>query len=115
MLTNKVNRDGYDKAKSFTLYAEITLSEFIKAADPHEYLSGYNKFNITPECRELLKNVKLPKDIDTMCEDLKICGRKEFSDLLKLRHRYIADIENRNKEEKQKLKEERLKNAPAKT
>jgi len=32
-----------------------------------------------------------------ICEDLKICGRKEFSDLLKMRHSYNVDIDKKIK------------------
>jgi len=97
LLTTKKNRDGYDKAKSFNLYAECDFVDFLKSNDPHEYLSGYNRFVLNEEALALIKNIKLPVDFTKMCDDLKVCGRKEFSDLLKVRHRYIGDIESANR------------------
>ena len=51
-------------------------------------MSSYNKFVISRETRENLKSVKLPSDLDQICEDLKVCGRREFSELLKLKYKY---------------------------
>lgn len=62
--------------------------EFLQSASPHEYLSGFNRFKITKEARSALEGIRLPTDLDMMCEDLKTCGRREFSDLLKVRHKY---------------------------
>jgi len=101
LLSTKVNRSGYDEANQ-QLWAECDLLEFIKSADPHEYLSGFNKFTISEEAKEAIKGQKVPGDLDSICSDLKVCGRREFSELLKLRLKYVHNIEKANKEEKEK-------------
>lgn len=100
LLTTKRNRSGYDEEdKNQTMWAECDLMEFIKASDPHLYLSGFNKFTISEETRaETLKHAKFPKDLEIFICDLKTCGRKEYSDLLKFRLKYVHAIEAINKE-----------------
>jgi len=88
LLTSKVNRDGFADDVKQSLYTECDLVDFIHSADPHSYLSSFNKFIISDAAREMIKDIKGPKDLNIMCEDLKLCGRKEFSDLLKLRYSY---------------------------
>ena len=61
-------------------------------------MSGFNKFLITDEFKEALKDIRKPADLELICEDLKICGRKEFSDLLKMRHSYNVAIDKKIKE-----------------
>jgi len=97
------------------LYAECDLMDFIKAAEPHEYLSGFNRFIITEEARKAIEGFKLPSDLESICSDLKVCGRREFSDLLKLRLKYTSVIDNNNKLEKEKKREEIEANRPPKT
>jgi len=36
--------------------------------------------------------------LELICDDLKLCGRKEFSDLLKMRHSYNVNIDKKIKE-----------------
>jgi hypothetical protein len=45
-----------------------------------------------------LKDTKKPAELELICEDLKVCGRKEFSDLLKMRHVYNVSIDKKIKE-----------------
>jgi|TARA_B110001450_G_C17649654_1_gene492710 hypothetical protein len=61
-------------------------------------LSGFNKFIIDDEFKEALKDIRKPADLELICEDLKICGRKEYSDLLKMRHSYNVAIDKKIKE-----------------
>lgn len=61
-------------------------------------MSGFNKFIITDEFREALKDIKKPAELELICADLKTCGRKEFSDLLKMRHAYNVAIDKKIKE-----------------
>jgi hypothetical protein len=42
---NKKNRSGYEDNKEL-LYAECDFSDFLNSTDPHEYLSGFNKFRM---------------------------------------------------------------------
>jgi hypothetical protein len=97
LLTNKKNRSGYADDKE-VLYAECDFVEFLNSADPHEYLSGFNKFNFDQQAEELIKDLKPPKDLKFICEDLKTCGRREFSELLKLRYKYNVENQRKMKE-----------------
>lgn len=72
--------------------------DFLQSQDPHEYLSGFNKFRIDEAAREVVKGLKGPHDLDDIVTDLKVCGRREFSELLKLRHTYNTQIEKKQKE-----------------
>jgi len=49
----------------------------------------------------MTKGIKLPKELDIICDDLKLCGRKEFSDLLKVRYQYNVEKGRKAKEEKE--------------
>ena len=61
----KKHKEGYDNAiNQTTLFAECDLKDFLLSSDPHEYLSGYNKFNITDEAKQMLDGVKLPSDLE---------------------------------------------------
>lgn len=115
LLTEKKNRGGYDENAGKMLYAECELMEFIKSSNPHMYLSSFNKFKITDEVMEELKDTKKPKDLEHICLDLKLCGRKEFSDLLKMRLVYINAIELKNKSENEKKRQEVRDARPPKT
>jgi hypothetical protein len=46
----------------------------------------------------LIKDLKPPKDLKFICEDLKTCGRREFSELLKLRYKYNVENQRKMKE-----------------
>lgn len=70
------------------------------------YLTGFNKFRITDEVREAIKGMKQPKDLEIICEDIKVCGRREYSDLLKLRLVYVNTIDAKNRSENDKIKAE---------
>ena len=45
----------------------------------------------------MIKNIKAPKELDIICQDLKVCGRREFSDLLKLRYKYNVEKDRQKK------------------
>ena len=70
------------------------------------YLSDFNKFRISEESLEALKDTKKPKDLEFICQDLKVCGRKEFSDMLKMRLSYVNAIDAKNRTENEKKRAE---------
>ena len=39
--------------------------------------------------------MKVPADLQTMCDDLKVCGRAEFAKLIRLRHKYENILKRR--------------------
>lgn len=96
LLTQKVNRSGYEDGRSI-LFTECDFMEFLEAASPHEYLSGFNRFKMSKEALAAIEGLRLPSDLEIMCEDLKTCGRREFSELLKVRHKYQLRLQNQGK------------------
>jgi AdoMet-dependent rRNA methyltransferase SPB1 len=104
LLTNKVNRGGYADDATMNITNVVDLSEFLQSQDPHEYLSSFNKIRIDDEGRKMIKDLKPPTDLENMCEDLKCCGRRELSELLKLRYKYNVSIERARKSEKEAKK-----------
>lgn len=59
--------------------------------------------------KENEKVMKPPTDLKEMCDDLKVCGRREFSHLVRLRHKYqyLEDSKAKKVEqEERKLKKE---------
>ena len=58
-----MNRGGYaDDANQ--LYAECDLVDFLTASAPHEFLSSFNKFRIDDKAKEMLEDIKQPKDLE---------------------------------------------------
>ena len=68
------------------------------------------QFHIDNEAAQFMKDnqkvMKPPTDLQDMCADLKVLGRREFSHLIRLRHKYVSITES---EIKAKEKEEREK------
>lgn len=48
----------------------------------------------------MIKDIKFTNDLEAICSDIKVCGRKEFSDLLKLKYNYGVKIGRAAKDEK---------------
>jgi len=82
----------------------VDLSEFIQSQDPHEFLSTFNRIRIDDAGKEMIKDLKPPSDLESMCLDLKCCGRRELSELLKLRYKYNVVIDRARKSEKEAKK-----------
>lgn len=97
LLKQKVNRDGYQDG-ALQLYAECDIMDFLQSADPHEYLTNFNKFLIDESAQKVLSELKRPKDLEIMVQDLKVCGRREYAELLKLKHLYNMSIEKKKQE-----------------
>lgn len=81
--------------------------DFLKAADPYQYLSEFNRFTISGEARDVIDKVcKKSIDFDSICSDLKVCGRREFQELIKLRLHYLHTIESENRAANEKRRAE---------
>ena len=90
LLTVKKNRSGY--ATEGQQFNECDLMDYLQSQDPHKYLSTMNRFKLDEPAMTAIKDLKPPKDLKLIVEDLKVAGRKEFSDLLKLRYKYDIAI-----------------------
>ncbi len=58
LLTFKRNRGGYEETHGGpNLYAECDLMEFITSQNPHQYLSGFNKFRLSDEAKAAIEDM----------------------------------------------------------
>jgi AdoMet-dependent rRNA methyltransferase SPB1 len=78
---SKRHRGGYEDGKN-VLYNECEMIEFLESQDPYQYLTSYNKFIIdvkTKEAQEKFgKDLKTPKELEIITQDIKVLGRREF-------------------------------------
>ena len=100
LLNQKVNRGGYADGVN-QLFTECDLVDFLTASEPHEYLSSFNRFKIDDTAKGMLADIKVPSDLETICGDLKLCGRREFQELLKLRYKLNVSVQRKKKEIKE--------------
>ena len=54
------------------------------------------------------KTMKPPTDLQDMCADLKVLGRREFSHLIRLRHKYVGIIDSETRAKKKEEKEKEM-------
>ena len=57
--------------------------------------------------KESPKELKPPADLATICEDVKVCGKRELYSLLRLRHKYQVLMEREVKEMKAEERKKR--------
>jgi hypothetical protein len=86
------------------VFHEIELSEFLNSADPHEYLSSFNRIKMDAAGLAMIADLKPPGDLESFCMDLKCCGRRELSELLKLRYKFNVATDRAKKSEKEARK-----------
>lgn len=96
----RVNRNGYDEeaiARNM-LYVEADFMDFLESQDPYEYLTKFYKLNLDVKAKEVIaansKILKVPDDFESMLSDLKVCGRREFQNLLRIHHKYQNIVRN---------------------
>ena len=65
--------------------------------------------------KDMIKDLKAPSDLEFICQDLKVCGRREFQELLKLRYKYVVSIERKKQAIKDAKKAEEEANKPEMT
>lgn len=63
----------------------------------------------------MIKDLKGPSDLEFIIQDLKVCGRREFQELLKLRYKYHVSIERKKVAIKEAQKAEDDANRPEMT
>lgn len=73
--------------------------------EPHDYLATYNKFVLDDESRKAIAGMKHPADLEEICADLKVCGRREMSELLKIRYKYSVSKIPKEEEPAERPKE----------
>jgi len=103
----KKNRTGYEDEKH-VLYDETTFFDYLESEDPYEYLTKFNRLIIDEKSKDILKKheqaLKPPTDLELVVQDIKVLGRREFSHLLRLRHKYQLMNKRNNQAIEQKEK-----------
>lgn len=86
----KPKAEGYAEG-DLTLYHRTSVTDFLQAANPVDFLSKASEITIDDE--ELAQHPATTEDIRACCQDIKVLGRKELRSLLNWRtrlRRYVA-------------------------
>ncbi|XP_052052709.1 pre-rRNA 2'-O-ribose RNA methyltransferase FTSJ3 [Apodemus sylvaticus] len=86
----KPKAEGYAEG-DLTLYHRTSVTDFLRAANPVDFLSKASEITIDDE--ELAQHSATTEDIRACCQDIKVLGRKELRSLLNWRtklRRYVA-------------------------
>ncbi|XP_055264172.1 pre-rRNA 2'-O-ribose RNA methyltransferase FTSJ3 [Moschus berezovskii] len=86
----KPKAEGYAEG-DFTLYHRTSVTDFLRAANPVDFLSKASEISLDDE--ELAQHPATTEDIRVCCQDIKVLGRKELRSLLNWRtklRRYVA-------------------------
>lgn len=86
----KPKAEGYAEG-DLTLYHRTSVTDFLRAANPVDFLSKASEISIDDE--ELAQHPLTTQDIRACCQDIKVLGRKELRSLLNWRtklRRYVA-------------------------
>ncbi|XP_008844811.1 pre-rRNA 2'-O-ribose RNA methyltransferase FTSJ3 [Nannospalax galili] len=86
----KPKAEGYAEG-DFTLYHRTSVTDFLRAVNPVDFLSKASEISIDDE--ELAHHPATTEDIQACCQDIKVLGRKELRSLLNWRtklRRYVA-------------------------
>ncbi|KAL1777590.1 pre-rRNA processing protein FTSJ3 [Sigmodon hispidus] len=86
----KPKAEGYAEG-DLTLYHRTSGTDFLRAANPVDFLSKASEISIDDE--ELAQHPATTEDIRACCQDIKVLGRKELRSLLNWRtrlRRYVA-------------------------
>eukprot|EP00466_Bigelowiella_natans_P016138 jgi/Bigna1/74851/fgenesh1_pg.31_\ len=81
----KRHREGYEEGATL-LYKEVEALDFIKSEVPVDMLGKYNAFTFKgDESAKLKEHDETSEEVIACCSDLKVLGKKDFSNLLKWR------------------------------
>ncbi|KAM4824344.1 pre-rRNA 2'-O-ribose RNA methyltransferase FTSJ3 [Urocitellus parryii] len=86
----KPKAEGYAEG-DLTLYHRTSVTDFLRAANPVDFLSKASEISINDE--ELAQHPATTEDIQACCQDIRVLGRKELRSLLNWRtklRRYVA-------------------------
>lgn len=68
------------------------------------------QLNLDTKAKEIIaansKILKVPEDFESMLNDLKVCGRREYQNLLRIHHKYQNIVRNGKQAQEKKQKEE---------
>ncbi|NXW56598.1 SPB1 protein, partial [Eurystomus gularis] len=96
----KPKAEGYADGDT-TLYHRFTLMDFLKAANPVDFLSKANE--ITLEDGELENHSSTTEELRQCCKDIRVLGRKELRALLNWRTKLRRFLAKKLKEQAKEL------------
>jgi AdoMet-dependent rRNA methyltransferase SPB1 len=87
LFERKRHRDGYAEEKnSGAFYKEVSLEDFVRSEDPYSLLSTVHRFSLDDKVKNgAFKIISPPNDIEEICKDVQILGKREMTVLLKYR------------------------------
>eukprot|EP00437_Effrenium_voratum_P057778 CAMPEP_0181534826 /NCGR_PEP_ID=MMETSP1110-20121109/73942_1 /TAXON_ID=174948 /ORGANISM="Symbiodinium sp., Strain CCMP421" /LENGTH=1008 /DNA_ID=CAMNT_0023666191 /DNA_START=94 /DNA_END=3121 /DNA_ORIENTATION=+ len=99
----KKHRDGYEEGDDMRI---IPAQDFIASDKPAEILIKAHKLNLeAPGCEPLARN-PLTRDVVDLCQDLKVLGKADLSQLLKWRMKILREQQKNQREAEKKAKED---------
>lgn len=96
----KRNREGYADDTKMIMSTVSTVSKFVEAADPIDFLGTYNSLDWDDESKVYLGNADTNDEIKHLVTDLKVLGKGDFSFLLKWRKKMLDFKKELLKEQK---------------
>ncbi|XP_004597308.2 pre-rRNA 2'-O-ribose RNA methyltransferase FTSJ3 [Ochotona princeps] len=96
----KPKAEGYAEG-DLTLYHRTSVSDFLRAANPVDFLSKASEISLDDE--ELAQHPATTEDIRACCQDIKVLGRKELRSLLNWRTKLRRHVAKKLKEQAKAL------------
>ncbi|XP_007527729.1 pre-rRNA 2'-O-ribose RNA methyltransferase FTSJ3 [Erinaceus europaeus] len=96
----KPKAEGYAEG-DLTLYHRTSVTDFLRAANPVDFLSKASEISIDDE--ELAQHPATTEDIRACCQDIKVLGRKELRSLLNWRTKLRRYVTRKLKEQAKAL------------
>lgn len=96
----KPKAEGYAEG-DLTLYHRTSVTDFLRAANPVDFLSKASEISIDDE--ELAQHPATTEDIRACCQDIKVLGRKELRSLLNWRTKLRRFVAKKLKEQAKAL------------
>ncbi|KAM5274800.1 pre-rRNA 2'-O-ribose RNA methyltransferase FTSJ3 isoform 2-T2 [Ctenodactylus gundi] len=96
----KPKAEGYAEG-DLTLYHRTSVTDFLRAANPVDFLSKASEISIDDE--ELAQHPATTEDIKACCQDIKVLGRKELRSLLNWRTKLRRYMTKKLKEQAKAL------------
>ncbi|KAM6175017.1 pre-rRNA 2'-O-ribose RNA methyltransferase FTSJ3 [Erethizon dorsatum] len=100
LVTKKPKVEGYAEG-DLTLYHRTSVTDFLRAANPVDFLSKASEISIDDE--ELAQHPATTEDIRACCQDIKVLGRKELRSLLNWRTKLRRYMTKKLKEQAKAL------------
>lgn len=85
LLEEKRHRGGYGEETTGFVYGKTTLIDFVNSVNPFQTLKGTTTLTIDEESKKMIQELPSKEDIESLCKDTKVLGKRELTLLLKWR------------------------------